>query len=188
MANKAMLTSLQTVFVWFYCLPYEEAAEYMLVLAVLVLILKEKFSSRRWLRPALGLCLLAWLGVLAYATVFSRPVGEYGPVNLSLFHSYREVDNGGSWEILLSNYMNILLFFPGGLFLTAALSGKGHRLLHILLSVGFFLLFSAGMEYLQYRFCLGRVEVDDVFHNLLGALLGSLFGILPPLITKHERG
>lgn len=183
-----MLTSLQAVFVWFYCLPYEEAAEYMLVLALLVLILKDRFGSRRWFQPALGACLLAWLGVLVYATVISRPAGEYGPVNLSLFHSYREVDSGGSWEILLSNYMNILLFFPGGLFLSAALPKKWQWLLRILLSTLLFVLFSAGMEYIQYRFCLGRVEVDDVFHNALGAFLGSIFGILPPLIAKHERG
>ena len=183
-----MLTYLQSVFIWFYCLPYEEAAEYMLVLALLVLILKGDFDSRAWFRPALGTCLLAWLAVLAYATVFSRPAGDYGIPNLTLFHSYREVDNGGSWEILLSNYMNIMLFFPGGLFLSAALPGRWHPLIRLLLTVLFFLLFSAGMEYLQYRFCLGRVEVDDVFHNTLGALAGSLFGILPPLTTKRERG
>ena len=31
---------------------------------------------------------------------------------------------------------------------------------------------SAGIEYLQYRYSLGRCEVDDVIMNTLGALLG----------------
>ena len=33
-------------------------------------------------------------------------------------------------------------------------------------------LFSAGIEYLQYLYSLGRCEVDDVIMNTLGALLG----------------
>jgi len=183
-----MLTSLKSIFVWFYCLPYEEAAEYMLALGLLLIISKEYFEKKAWWKPVLGLFLMAWIAVLAYATVFSRPVGDYGPVNLVPFHSYREVNNGGSWEILLSNYMNILLFFPGGLFSSAILPRRWHWLLRILRSTLFFVLLSACMEYGQYYWQLGRVETDDVLHNTLGALLGSAFGILQPPNTKSERG
>ena len=182
-----MLTSLKTIFVWFYCLPYEEAAEYMLALGFLVIILKEYFEGKSWWKPVLGSFLLAWIAVLVYATVLSRPVDQYAPPNLTPFHSYREVNSGGSWEILLSNYMNILLFFPGGLFLSALLSRRWHWLTRVFLSVIFFALLSAGMEYCQYYWQLGRVEADDVLHNTLGALIGGIFGIIPPP-RKNERG
>ena len=36
------------------------------------------------------------------------------------------------------------------------------------------LAFSAGIEYLQYRYALGWCEVDDVIMNTLGAQLGCL--------------
>lgn len=183
-----MLTSLKSIFVWFYCLPYEDAAEYMLALGLLVIILKEYFEEKSWWKPLLGIFLAVWIGVLAYATVFSRPAGQYTPPNLIPFHSYREVNSGGSWEILLSNYMNILLFFPGGLFLCAVLPRRWPWLLRILLSVVFFSLFSAAMEYAQYYWQLGLVEADDVLHNTLGALLGSIFGVIQPPKTRKERG
>ena len=183
-----MLTSLKSIFVWFYCLPYEEAAEYMLALGLLVIIGKEYFQKKAWWRPVLGLFLMAWVAVLAYATVFSRPVGDYGVPNLIPFHSYREVSGGGSWEILLSNYMNILLFFPGGLFLSAMLSRRWHWGLRVVVSMLFFCLLSAGMEYGQYCWRLGLVEVDDVLHNTLGALLGGIFGVIQPPKAANERG
>lgn len=182
-----MLTSLKSIFVWFYCLPYEEAAEYMLALGVLLIILKEYFEKKVWWKPVLAAFLLAWIGVLAYATVISRPAGTYAPPNLVPFHSYREVNSGGSWEILLSNYMNILLFFPGGLFLSAVLPKKQPWLLRILLSALFFCLLSAAMEYCQYFWQLGLVEVDDVLHNTLGAILGGIFGVISPPMCRRKR-
>lgn len=183
-----MLTSMKTLFVWFYCLPYEKAAQYMLALGLLVIFLKDYFQKKTWWKPILAALLLAWMAVLAYATVFSRPVGEYGTPELIPFHSYREVDNGGSWEILLSNYMNILLFFPGGLFLGAILPRHWPWVLRILLSGLFFGLFSAAMEYIQFSWQLGLVEIDDALHNTLGALLGGVFGVLQLPNTKSKRG
>lgn len=160
----------------------------MLALGLLVIILKEFFEKTSWWKPVLGVFLIGWIAVLAYATVFSRSPGTYAPPNLSLFHSYREVNSGGSWEILLSNYMNILLFFPGGLFLSAVLPKRWPWLLRILLSAVFFSLFSAVMEYGQYFWQLGRVEADDVLHNTLGALLGGIFGVIQPPKRRKERG
>ena len=39
---------------------------------------------------------------------------------------------------------------------------------------------SAGIEYLQYHYALGRCEIDDVIHNTAGTLLGSLAALLLP--------
>lgn len=182
-----MLTYLKSTFVWFYCLPYEDAAEYMLALGFLLIIAKEHFEEKSWWKPLLAGLLTLWVGILVYATVVSRPEGTYAPPNLIPFHSYREVNSGGSWEILLSNYMNILLFFPGGLFLSSVLPKKQPWLLRILISVLFFCLFSAAMEYCQYFWQLGLVEADDVLHNTLGALIGGIFGVIPAPIRRWKH-
>ena len=61
-----------------------------------------------------------WVGAVAYFTVLSREPGvpsDFG----ALFRSYHQVLAGGNPELLRSNFMNILLFFPGGLLLGALL-------------------------------------------------------------------
>ena len=179
-----MVTLLQTIFLRFYCLPYGEAAEYMAALGLFLLIARERFGKKCWWRPVLGGLLLIWIAILFYATVISRTPGQFGPPNLIPFHSYREVGAGGSWEILLSNYMNILLFFPGGLFLCGLLPGRWHWLLRVFVSGAVFALLSGAMEYGQYVWQLGLVEIDDVLHNVLGALLGAVFTLIPFPVRK----
>jgi glycopeptide antibiotics resistance protein len=47
---------------------------------------------------------------------------------------------------------------------------------------------SAGIEFLQYHFCLGRCEIDDVIHNTAGALLGCLAAVvLPRLLASTKK-
>ena len=72
-------------------------------------------------------------------------------------------------ELYRSMLMNVLLFFPIGLSLPFVL---GKWKLSVPVTVVLACLFSAGIEYLQYRYSLGRCEVDDVIMNTLGALLG----------------
>lgn len=59
--------------------------------------------------------------------------------------------------------------FPIGLSLPFVL---GKWKLSVPVTVVLACLSSAGIEYLQYRYSLGRCEVDDVIMNTLGALLG----------------
>lgn len=169
---------LNSIFLWFYCLPAEAAARYMIAAGLVLVLLRLWFEDRPWWKPLLTAVLILWVGVVSYATVFNRNGGVVGPPNLIPFHSYREVSSGGSWEILLSNYMNILLFFPSGMLMTALLPEKWHKAYRLLLTVVIFFTLSACLEYAQYRFGLGQVEIDDVIHNALGALLGGIFGMI----------
>lgn len=89
------------------------------------------------------------------------------------FHSYREVWQGASTEILRSNYMNVLLFYPVGFLFCALLPQTWPRPIRVLLPFVLLACLSGYVEYLQYTYELGRAEADDVIHNALGGLWGS---------------
>lgn len=119
------------------------------------------------------LLLIATFGVI-YTTLGARTSGETLQVNLIPLHSYREVMNGGNPEILRSNFMNAVLFYPIGLLVTALLPEKWSKRLRWILTITLCTMLSIGIEYVQYAFSLGQCEIDDVIHNLLGAWAGSI--------------
>lgn len=112
--------------------------------------------------------------MVLFATLFSRQSAVSHSPNLIPLHSYRELLNGGTRELLRTNFMNVILFYPGGLLLRMLLP-SGRRAVPAWIGTGLLLgCFSLGLEYLQYRLALGTPEIDDVIHNTLGALLGWL--------------
>lgn len=121
-----------------------------------------------------GAALVSLLFVIAYSTIFVRDGGDLLQHKFVPFHSYREVQNGGNPEIYRSNFMNVILFYPAGLLATSLLPKKRPGWWRCLLVVLALTAMSAGIESLQYCYALGRCEIDDVIHNAIGALLGSL--------------
>lgn len=117
--------------------------------------------------------ILLWGGAVVYVTILSREPGSTAGFG-SLFCSYREVLNGGNPELLRSNFMNILLFFPGGLLLGAVLPDKWPRWARMLTAALCLGAMSLAVEQHQYLGMLGNAEADDILHNTLGALLGSI--------------
>ena len=102
-----------------------------------------------------------------YMTVYTRGEGA-GEVVLVPFQSFQEAKVQP--ELYRSMLMNVFLFVPIGLFLPFVL-GKGR--IPEFFTVLAALAFTAGIEYLQYRYALGRCEVDDILMNTLGALVGT---------------
>lgn len=130
-----------------------------------------------WHGAALILFVL-WAAAVLYVTLLDRSEGE-GEILLTPFWSYREAfAPGGSRELLRANLMNVLLFLPGGLLLGELAPRHWHRQT-ALLALGLSLVFSGCVESLQGLFGLGIAETDDVIHNTLGGLLGSLPAALP---------
>ena len=95
------------------------------------------------------------------------------------FHSYRAVIAGENKEILRSNFMNLILFYPAGLLACELLPKSWSRAKRVILVAVLFALVSTGIEFCQYHFALGQAEVDDVIHNALGALIGALISTIP---------
>ena len=161
-------------FLRFYCLDMPDAALLILGLTALFLLLHRRYSEKRGWKCLLGAVLVSLLCVIAYSTIFSRNGGNLFQHNFVPFHSYREVQNGGNPEIYRSNFMNVILFYPAGLLATSLLPKKRPGWWRCLLVVLALTAMSAGIESLQYCYALGRCEIDDVIHNAIGALLGSL--------------
>ena len=144
----------------------------LILLCMLLLVFLWGYLARR-----VDCCLLwrlgnaalaaAMLAVIFYMTVYTR--GESAvDVALTPFHSFREAKLQP--ELYRSMLMNVFLFVPLGLTLPFAL-GKGR--LSEFFAVAAALCFCAAIELLQYRYALGRCEIDDVIMNTLGALIGT---------------
>ncbi len=113
-----------------------------------------------WILFSVYVLFLLWL------TIFSRQPRSLERVfKWELLWSYRAWLAGapdGKTESI-QNINNILIFIPFGLLF------PGKRWKWLLLTV---VLFSAGIEAVQYVLNLGWCEIDDVICNFLGAVIG----------------
>ena len=140
-----------------YVQPLHRIMIFMILAAVLWGYLgSREQGSRRW--RILNAAVFAGIAaVIFYMTVCARGE-ETAEAVLVPFQNFREAREQP--ELYRSMLMNVLLF----------LLGKWK--LSVPVTVVLACLSSAGIEYLQYRYSLGRCEVDDVIMNTLGALLG----------------
>lgn len=165
---------MSNILVQFYRLPPEFIAQCFLLLSFAFLLLWNRFGACRWFRLWVGTFLILWAAVTLWTTVLSRAPGTVYPPELIPFHSYRKYLGSGNSAHARTNFMNIALFYPAGL-LTASLLPERLSRRRLLITVFVvFALFSSMIEYAQYFWALGEPEIDDVIHNTLGAILGSL--------------
>ena len=145
-----------------------------------------KIRSHWWNKPVIGLLLMVCIIVILSITLFTRSV-HTEPLTPSMvpFDSYRKVLDGENRELLRSCFMNAVLFYPVGLLTAILFSQKWHPVVRLLLIGITYTGMSAGIEYVQYIYTLGQPEVDDVIHNVLGAMIGGGFGCL---ITSSGSG
>ena len=106
-----------------------------------------------------------------YITLYSRSFSLIRTCRLELFWSYFQwaKGSGGTGQQIL---LNIALFVPAGFFLANVLHAwniKRAGLLAVVISFAV----SASIETVQYVDGLGLGETDDVFNNVLGAVLGA---------------
>lgn len=171
---------LQSFLLWFYCLSISKVVLLIIIVSSGYLILRQCLNEWHFLRPMTILLFIACLAVISIATLTDRTPGtipaepEWIP-----FHSYRAVISGENKEILRSNFMNIVLFYPSGLLACEILPKNWSRAKRIIFVTILFALVSLAIEFCQYHFALGQAEADDVIHNTLGALIGALISTIP---------
>lgn len=169
---------------WLYCLDFDNAVVLLIGCSILFCLAQKHFARAWWWQFIVAFLLLAaYVGVI-YTTLGARTSGENWKINLIPLHSYREVIQGGNIEILRSNFMNAVLFYPIGLLTTALLPEKWSEWIRCVLTILLCVVLSVGIEYVQYTYALGRCEIDDVIHNMLGALAGSLTMLLMPSLVE----
>ena len=140
-------------------------------------------AAKRWRRGNLILTALMAAAIL-YATLFSRAEGSTGLI-LTPFAALAAAQQQP--ELYREMLMNVFLFFPLGLTLSNALPRKWHRWGRIALTTLVGCVFSAGIEYAQYRYALGMAEVDDVICNTLGTFIGSTSLLIAHAIEKSRE-
>lgn len=116
--------------------------------------------------------LIAYTVFILCKTLLLRKPFEGNHLQLELFWSYKVID-----KQFKQMFRNVLLFIPFGVILK--LFGINTR---VILLIGF--TFSCSIELLQYLLKLGLCELDDVFHNTLGTLIGLHIGNLFRKITN----
>ncbi len=121
--------------------------------------------------------------VIVYSTLLKRTVSNF---QLELRPFYTFVMAQSQVEYYRTFFMNALLFVPIGLSMPYCLSKKPYKR-NILITIGFAALLSAGIEFLQYYYHLGRCETDDVIANTIGAAIGTLSYCLYMRILKNQE-
>lgn len=179
---------LKAIFMWIYCMDFHEALILLTTFTGLLYAAKVKLGLQRIWKLAVILGLFMWAASVVIQTIFQRtPDASLQPI-WQPFQSYVDaLKEGGQKELLRSNFMNAVLFYPAGLLLVSLLPEKWHSrrslLIVLLLCTGF----SLAIEFAQYRYHLGLVQTDDVIHNALGAYLGAAVFLLIPKVIKQIR-
>lgn len=159
--------------VWFlklYVMEYRYLIGFLACFVFLYILLMHWMNVRffRVLRePVAILCMMVEIIAIAYFTIFFREQGESHTYELELFWSYKKWILGGSVAFGMEILNNIVLFFPFGFILTDAL--RRCPFWAVLLAA---LAVSSCIELSQLVFRLGLFEFDDIFNNVLGAVVG----------------
>ena len=128
--------------------------------------------SRRQIRQAAGLFLIAWTLVLLWLTVLGRPSADRVAYLIPFTTTIRMIQEAPWYEIFYLLVGNIAWFVPIGFLLP--LSTRIKPWLAILCGAGLSLLIEAS----QYLFSVGCTDIDDLIFNTLGTAIGALFFII----------
>ncbi len=128
----------------------------------------------------LGL-LVGYVVILLYATIFRFPGGGFRDASLHLFRGWREAWNGFTTQLWLNVLLNVAMFVPLGILLP--LLTKNYRRWYLTLAEGFGT--SLVIEVIQYITARGLFDVDDLFNNTLGAMIG--YGLLMVCLTLFGK-
>lgn len=131
-------------------------------------ILISEVRIKKWIECfSFGIYMLLVLG----ATLLYRGIGPEYRYELQLFWSYWETFVNGNLGLLPQMLYNVLIFIPWGIGIPILFT-KGRNFKCMIYSA---LIQSLLIEFLQLVFKCGLFEFDDIFHNVVGALVG--FGI-----------
>ena len=144
-----------------------------------------KYRGKRrfpWAGALLWLLFLGYAVIVLYATIL-RSSGGYREWSLHLFRAWREAWNEFSPRNWGNVLLNIAMFVPLGFLLP--LMGKPFRRWFVTIPAGFGI--SLGIELAQLALKRGICDVDDLFCNGLGAMIG-FFAVMVLLSAFNEKG
>ena len=163
---------------------------------LLPVISKVLSKNERLFRNARIAVFVVYILIILYETLLTRRITHHVKYELSLFWSYRESlafceDGSGlvvaDSKLLKQIILNILLYIPLGYLLPFAWPGLANltrftsrfRAINMLTAFPWIVVligvaFSVTTELTQLFFRLGLFELDDIFNNTIGCLIGVL--------------
>lgn len=165
-------------------LVFAAGAAALAVLAVSYVVHRKKHRGVRkypWGKALVWLLFVGYCAIVLYATIL-RGMGGYREWNLHLFRAWREAWNNYSVKNWANVLLNVAMFVPLGFLLP--LLGRKFQKWYLTIPAGFAV--SLGIEMLQLAFGRGICDVDDLFCNTLGTMIGYLI-IMTALSIKGRR-
>lgn len=172
-------------FLWtIYVQPLNRIIFFIVLLIAVWSIIGYKVDKKKWWKLFSVVIFLCSFAAIAFMTVYSREAGVH-KVILTPFQSFMEAKENR--EMYRSMLMNVFLFVPIGLSLPNVLPRKWHPAANVCLAMIFGFALSAVIEWCQYRYGLGRCEVDDVVMNTLGTAIGASSYVIARMLERRLK-
>ncbi len=162
-----------------------EIASFYWVIPIIILIFLTLLwvEDRKEKKPILIAFFLLYFAVYSYLVFFYRiPIARYR-LNATLFHTYQRGFDGlqiKNLSTVRQIILNILLYIPLGMMLSSA--SRGRKLFSLTTGI----IISVATEAIQYFSRRGYADIDDLFNNMIGCILGILLFVAIVRI-KHKK-
>ena len=156
------------------------------VIVVAYFVFKKKHKGEKkfpWEKIILFLMLVGYLFIVISATILRKTGSFHREYNLHLFRAWLEAWNNFSVKNWANILLNVAMFAPLGILLP--LFWKKCRKWYVTIPIGFGA--SLAIELVQLAISRGICDVDDLFANTLGTVLG-FFCIMAILALFNEKG
>lgn len=140
-------------------------------------------SKKMWRMFNICCCVGAAIAILRF-TLYNRTKGM-NEIILIPFYSFVEAKTEP--ELYRSMLMNVFLFVPLGLSTPYVLPRKWGKYIKSIVTILYAVCLSVVIEGCQYRYGLGRCEVDDVIMNTMGAAIGTFNYILAKIEVRLKK-
>ena len=136
-----------------------------------------------WKKAFLILVLIAWLVLTLFATLLRGEGNGFREWNFHLFLAWKEAWNQFTLKVWLNVLLNIALFMPLGFLLPLLAQKFKNGLVMLITGFGGSLL----IELTQLALGRGMFDVDDLFTNTLGAMLGWALIMVITTVVKRPN-
>ena len=172
-----MFSSLYTLYYYFPAIFFIRLTIDLLIMAFGIFLAVKLYRKGVFDKAQRAACivLFVWGAIVLLFTVLGRRSYKTDEMiyNLELFSCYRRIFAEHDQPMLISVLQNIFMFVPIGF--TLAVIFKKHRIIiPTLISFGF----SLCIEVCQLLLKSGFFELDDLFNNTLGAIIGIILYLI----------
>lgn len=181
-----MFSSLTTLYTYFPEIFFIRLTIDLLIMAFGVFLAVRLYKKGVFDRAQRAACivLFIWVAIVLLFTVLGRRSNKTDEIvyNLELFRCYHIIFMEHNRPMLISALENIMMFVTIGFTLSVVF--KKHR---VIIPIALSFALSLCIEICQLLLHSGVFELDDLFNNTLGAVIGIILYLGCRLVYKHIR-